>query len=64
MLGREGRTDISITFHVETSQLDGAVWIQVIHQSDVEVPPPCGLVKSKSGPALADKQKRIYCVFL
>lgn len=61
-LGREGRTDISIIFLVETSQLDGAVWTHVIRQGG-GVEPPCSLVNSKSGPTLADKQKEL-CVSL
>lgn len=62
MLGREGRTDIPITFLVETSQLDGAVWTQVLRQGD-GVEPPSGLVNSKSGPTRADKQKELTVCF-
>lgn len=61
-LGREDWTDISIIFLVETSQLDSAVWTQVIRQGG-GVEPPCSLVDSKSGPTLADKQKEL-CVSL
>lgn len=62
MLGREGRTGSSISFLVETSRLDGAVWIQVIHQGSV-VEPPRSLVNSKSGPTLAYKQKEFTVCF-
>lgn len=63
MLGREGKTDISNAWLVETSQLGGAVWTQVIHQGSVGEPPPCSLVNSKSGPTLADKQKEFTVCF-
>lgn len=45
---------------METSQLDGAVWIQVIRQGQGGgVEPPCGLVNAKPGPTLADEQKEL-----
>lgn len=57
LLGREGRTYGSTDFLVETSQLDGTVCIQDIHQGSVRDPPPHTLVNSKSGPTVVDRPK-------